>query len=385
MSVISVVKTENYNPDVLKAAVDRHFSVLKPDSLISANKKIVLKPNLLMKRSPELGTTTHPALLEAVILKLKELGATDITIADSPGGLYSKGVLKSVYSGCGMTEPAEKHGAKLNYGTGHVEVKCPSDNIPNPQEILVKKFTVIDPLANADIIINLPKLKTHSMTGISAAVKNMFGAIPGLMKPEMHWRFKSGHSFADMLIDLCLTVPPTFTIIDAVTAMEGNGPSSGDLREVGYTYAGNNVFALDAVMCKITGLDAGRIATVRRSVERGLTSRNIDDFEFAGDSLEIFGDFQKPETYSVDFTDAAPVPSFMMKWLSKVLAPKPVVIKKMCIGCKKCAESCPAKTIYMSKQKIADINYAKCIYCFCCHEMCPVQAIKIKRRKIFNR
>ena len=377
MSKVSIIKTPNYDLNTVKIAIEKHFEQLELDKLFKKGMRVTLKPNLLMKRKPESGTTTHPVLLEAVIIKLKELDITDITIADSPGGLYTKNTLKGIYETCGMADTARRHDVKLNFDVGSSEMICPNPKITN-------KFNIINPLADTDIIINLPKLKTHSLTGISAGIKNMFGAIPGLMKPEMHFRFKDHKNFSDMLIDLVLTVPPTVTICDAVTAMEGDGPSSGVLRDVGYTYACVDVFALDLVLCNVIGQKAENIPMLKREIERGLSSGKLSEIELVGDELVCFDDYKLPKSRSIDFVGSTPLPKFIEKWLGSIFTPKLKVIKKSCIGCGKCAESCPAKIISMVNKK-AIINYTKCIKCYCCHEMCPVKAIIIKRNKLFNR
>ena len=167
MPQVSVCQTESYDPARMQAAVRAHFEALDLSRQIRPDLKIVIKPNLVMKRAPEDAATTHPALVEAVIRQLQQLGAQDITIAESSGGPYAEPLLKSLYETCGMAEAARRTGAKLNLGTGSREIGG------NGQ--VTRRFTVIDPIADADLILNLCKLKTHCMTVLSGAVKNLFG------------------------------------------------------------------------------------------------------------------------------------------------------------------------------------------------------------------
>lgn len=219
MPQVSVCQTESYDPARMQAAVRAHFEALDLSRQIRPDLKIVIKPNLVMKRAPEDAATTHPALVEAVIRQLQQLGAQDITIAESSGGPYAEPLLKSLYETCGMAEAARRTGAKLNLGTGSREIGG------NGQ--VTRRFTVIDPIADADLILNLCKLKTHCMTVLSGAVKNLFGCIPGLMKPELHMRYPEKEDFCRMLLDLSAALPPVISFVDAVEAMEGDGPTGG--------------------------------------------------------------------------------------------------------------------------------------------------------------
>lgn len=370
MSKVHIVHTDNYNSEVVYAAVCRHFDALGVADVVKPGQKVVLKPNLLMKRTPEEFTTTHPTLVESVIRKLKELGVTDITIADSPGGPYTKSLLTSVYQGCGLEEVAIRQGVTLNLDVGYVTMERQENRV-------CKSFSVIRPLAEADVIINLCKLKTHGMVGLSGGVKNMFGAVPGLMKPELHLRFPEIELFSEMLADLCQTVMSTFTFVDAIDAMEGDGPSGGEKRHVGMTLAAINPFDLDLVLCKVTNLSPETIYTAVAGISRGASVDSVEEVELCGDELLVFSDYKKAASSDLTFNKWLP------KWLQKRLVPRPVILHRGCIGCAKCKESCPADTIDIRDRK-AYIDYKNCIRCYCCHEMCPVRTIEIKRTRLYD-
>ena len=378
MPQVSIYKTESYDPAHMEAAVRFHFESLDLSHLIRPDQKIVIKPNLVMKRSPDDAATTHPALVEAVIRQLQELGAQDITIAESGGGPYAEPLLRSLYGTCGMAEAARRTGAALNFDTGSCQIEGDGQ--------VTRRFTVINPVANADLIINVCKLKTHCMTVLSGAVKNLFGCIPGLMKPELHMRYPEKEDFCQMLLDLSAALPQVISFVDAVDAMEGDGPTGGSKKHVGLTLCSSDRYALDLVNAAVLGVDPSDIITVRQSMERGLCPASLEDIELLGDrdALTQAGPFRYPRSKQTDFSSQFPAPLRpAVKKVTRWLQPRPAIRTKSCVGCGKCAESCPAHTIQIRERK-AVINYQNCIRCFCCHEMCPKQAIDIRRLGIFD-
>ncbi len=380
MRQVSVIKTPSYDQTKVNEAVHRHFALHGMEKRLHPGMKVLIKPNLLMKRRPEEFTTTHPSVVEGAIIVIKEYGVTDITIADSPGGLYTKGQLSAIYRASGMESVAVRQGVKLNLDTGFGEVEAPEAKI-------CPRFTIIDPAREADMIISVGKVKTHGMTGLSGGVKNLFGCIPGLMKPELHCQFPEKDRFGHMLVDLCQCLHPGFFLMDGVEAMEGDGPSGGAMRKVGITFAAENPYALDLALCRLMDMEEDAVPTIVAAKERGLCGSYGEDMAIVGDMEEIspIQDYQKPAGASVDFSNYVPrIFRGLVRKLETIAAPKPVIRKKDCIGCGKCAESCPQKTIDIQSKK-AHIDYKKCIKCFCCHEMCPVKAIDIKRNLILHR
>ncbi len=376
--MISVQTTPSYDRETVQAAVDRHFALLDLDRLIPREGKITVKPNLLMKRRPEDGTTTHPSLVEAVIRRVQKVSDAQITIADSPGGPFTRAALEGIYKASGMEEVARRTGAVLNYDTG-------STHVPNPEGELCKAFDLINPIAGADFIISICKLKSHCMTGLSGGVKNLFGCIPGLTKPEFHWRYPQERDFCGMLLDLCGTVKPGITFVDAVVSMEGDGPSSGDLRQTDMTLCATNPYELDLVLTKVIGRQPEDIPLVDCARERGLCPSSADGVELCGDPLRTFADFRMPRSRTVDFVSSIPKPlrGICEPIIRRYLTPRPKVLKNKCVGCGKCAESCPAHTIAIVDRK-ACIDRSKCIRCYCCHEMCPIHAIQVKRSRLLK-
>lgn len=368
------VKAETYSYPVIKAGVDRLFELLDLNKLIKPGIKVVLKPNLLMKRTPEEATTTHPSLVSAVAEKALELGAASVLLAESPGGPYTKASLNAIYQASGMIQASGEHRFSLNQDFTYRETAC-------PQGKACKAFNVISPLLDADLVISLPKLKTHGMTGLSGAVKNMFGSVPGLQKPELHYRYPEQKDFTNMLIDLWECVHPAITIVDAVEAMEGNGPSGGSPKHTGLLFASQNPYALDLALARLINMPVSQIPILQNAILRGLCPPEFSPSFMVGDAFQPIPDFKKPRKKNLDFVDV--LPGFLQKpckqVMEKVLVPNPIIRKKDCIGCGKCAESCPQHIIQIRERKAEIRNRKQCIHCYCCHEMCPRRAIDLRR------
>lgn len=362
----------NYDQQTVDAAVERLFCQL-PAAQALAGKRVLLKPNLLAKHTPERAVTTHPALVRAVIRAVRRRGAASITVADSPGGVYNPGILRSIYKVSGLTDVCREEGAALY-------TDCKSREVPAKGQV-VKQFTLLEPVLDCDVIINLPKLKTHMMTGLSAATKNLFGCIPGLQKAEWHMRFPDKERFGGMLVDLLCTVKPGFAILDGILAQEGDGPAGGTPRMVGIVAAAEDHLQMDLALCRMLGIRPKDVPYLNAAISRGLCPEQFDPACAKGEGELCYPipGYRLPSSWgSVDFADKAPR---AVRWavpaVERLLAPRPVINKSRCIGCGKCAEICPQHTITV--QGTAHIHEARCIRCFCCHEMCPVKAIDTRR------
>ena len=205
MEQVYLAPCTEYQYEPLKQAVDDIFDHLALNRFLFQGANVVIKPNLLMKCNPDTAIITHPLLVAAVGTKVKELGGK-VTIAESSGGRYTPSTVKNIYQACGYTNMAQQYGFLLN-------TDCSYRSLKAPNAIRCKEFQVISPILDADIIIDIGKLKTHCMTGMSGAVKNMFGVVPGLMKPELHCRFPDKKEFSEMLVDLCEAVRPHLSLI----------------------------------------------------------------------------------------------------------------------------------------------------------------------------
>ncbi|HHV99677.1 MAG TPA: DUF362 domain-containing protein [Clostridiaceae bacterium] len=369
--MVVLEKCPDYNSDnvymAVKKAIDRLGGINK---YVKQGMKVLIKPNLVMKKSPDEAATTHPSVVEAVARIVSEAGGNAI-IADNPGGIITEKVLKGIYSVCGMKSAAEKSGAQLNYDLEEAELQFPGGKY-------LKKVIVSRPFAEADIIINVPKLKSHGQMVYTGAVKNMFGAVPGVLKAEYHFRMQEHKDFANALIDIFLSTKPSLNIMDAVVGMDGHGPTAGDPKPIGLILAGENAFELDYTALNVIGVSPFDVPIIREAVERKLCPSSIEDISIEGvdpDSVRIHG-FKIPHLGALRTIRFFDNRAFNM--ISKALRPSPVFIHGKCIGCGECAKNCPAKIIEMIDRKpVFDIS--KCIRCFCCQELCPVKAVTSKK------
>ncbi|MFI3171356.1 MAG: DUF362 domain-containing protein [Eubacteriales bacterium] len=384
---VAIIKVGNYEVNAVEDAIEILFTQTPASQRITEDTKILLKPNLLAKHSPEHAVTTHPEVLRGVIRACVRRGAQldHIIVADSAGGLYNPAQMKSLYQGCGLTSVCKEEGVYLY-------TACQSSIHSVEKGKVVTEFEILKPVLEADFIINLPKLKSHVMTGMTAAVKNMFGIIPGLKKSEWHMRFPDKERFGEMLIDLLETIPPDMAILDGILAMEGDGPAGGTPRQVGVLMASEDMVNLDLALAYMIGLEPMRIPYLKAAYERNIGRKRFDKKDLIGeiDAFAMIKDWKLPASYqgnSVGDTDFAafvpkPLRPIAMK-LERVIAPHPVVTKSLCIGCGKCAEICSKDTIDLKNRK-ATIIKKDCIRCFCCHEVCPVKAIDVKQFKMFG-
>lgn len=235
---------------------------------------------------------------------------------------------------------------------------------------------MVDFINEADLIINLPKLKTHGLTMYTGAVKNLFGCIPGVIKAEYHLRMQSAYDFSRMLNDLALLVNPSLTIMDAVIGMEGEGPSNGSPKRFNYLLASKSPFYLDLAAVKLLGINpAERVPSIKAAVEDSIIEK--DKLILKGDDFIPFASVDIPKIEKETNFLKKRMPDFLADILENLLRPKPVFKKDNCVGCGNCAANCPPKVITMV-DNFPEVELDGCIRCFCCQELCPYDAVEIK-------
>ena len=350
----------------LEEKIEKAFDALQVWDKIRPGMRVVLKPNLVMSSKPEQAIITHPAVGKCV-----QKAGGRVVIAESPGGPYTPAAIKAMFRATGYRDMAEACGFTLY-------TDCKSREVTLPQAKRCRELSVVEPFLDRDYLIDLPKLKTHSMVGFSGAVKNLFGTVPGLQKPELHCRFPEREPFSEMLCDLCHFLGPDLSLMDGIWAMEGNGPTGGQRRDLHVIAGSESPWALDVAAASLVGLEPEKIAMLREGHERGYGPLDLSELELVGDPMEtlLAPDFLKAQASSTDFIDR--LPKFLRPAAKKLATPYPRIDKKRCVGCGKCAESCPQHTITLREGK-AVIRYQNCIRCFCCHEMCPKHVVQIKR------
>ena len=364
---VAVVRCKTYNVEAVKPALEEAVNAVNGLDFVKSGMKIIIKPNLVSFKKPDAAATTHPALLEALVEMLLARGA-DVTIGDSPGGPHSLPLLNRVYAATGM-DRLEKLGAKLNRNMNEKTVDFPEGKV-------LKNFTYTEYLDEVDAIIDFCKLKSHGMLGMSTAVKNLFGTIPGLKKPEVHYKFQNDAEFADMLVDLNEYFKPRLAICDAVVGMEGNGPTAGTPRQIGAIIASKSTYYADVVGAELIGMNIDGLPTLQAAYERGFAPASSKNLRVYGDIRALtVDDFKAPLVRGLSFMRKGNVLHFISK---AALEHKPTLKKRLCVGCGECARMCPAKAIEM-KNKKPHINREKCIRCFCCQEFCPRAAMVAHR------
>ena len=351
-----LIRQGGYDVEALEKAADRIFSAFGFYARLAPGRQVILKPNLVMKSAPEEAIITHPKLVAAVALCLKRRGA-EVLVAESGGGVYNTAVMKSVFRACGYTAAAEQYGFSLY-------TECRSQTVELPRGVRCGALSVLEPFVQPReaLVVNIAKLKTHGMMGYSGAVKNLFGTVPGLMKPELHCRYPEKEPFAEMLVDLCDYIRADFSFIDGIEAMEGNGPTGGEKRFVGALIGAESPYAADLAGAAVIGMRPEEILTLQNACARGLCADT--PLELLGDPLESVRvpDFKRARSSDVDFLTRVPKP--LRPLAKKIATPYPRIRRKSCVGCGKCAESCPQHTIELRGGK-AQIGYARCIRCFC--------------------
>ena len=379
---VSVVNCSSYDPEILDPALKECLKALNCfKDIIKPGKKILIKPNLLSPNNPQKAITTHPMFVVAVIKKIVEITGQpeNITLADScvPILPYTENGLKKLYEATGMINLPDRTGIILNYDNESTKISVVDG-------VSVKQIDVISPVVKADIIINIPKLKTHNLTVTTGAVKNMFGIIPGMAKPGFHTRFFDVSMFCNMLIDIACAVKPHLTIMDGILGMEGDGPGNGGTpRKTNLILASTDPFALDNIASNIMGLSEDDNPVLHEAKKRNISGAFLENVDILGGSLselKIDG-FKLPNAARKEIRSNI-ITDIIQRVARNSLNPYPKIDRKKCRGesCKVCKKICPQAAISDSlKDKHTLIfDYNKCTRCFCCSEVCPTGAIENK-------
>ena len=364
METVSITTSAGYEHSSLRRAI---IGLLEPlggiSAFIGSGDRVLLKPNMLAAKEPDRAVTTHPALVLVVAELVMGAGGIAL-IGDSPGiGGFLRVAEKS-----GIRGAAQKSGATL------IEF---SDAVELPGQGTFRSIRLARAYLEADKIINLPKLKTHEMMTMTCAVKNLFGAVIGAEKAG--WHLKAGCSkelFAQLLLEIYQLKKPALNIVDAITAMEGNGPGNGDPVNFGLLIAGTNSVAVDVVAGRLAGIPGDLLYIEREAVRMGLPGALFNDIELCGTPLENIPKtrFRLPAGLDAQFG----LPHFLTKSLKNYLTSYPKADKNTCVLCGVCRDACPPGAITIQNSALS-VDNARCIRCWCCRELCPHGAMETKR------
>ncbi len=364
MAEVSIVKCDSY--DHAEKALTKALELIGGiETLVKPGDKVLLKPNLLSPKPPSAAVTTHPKIVEAMIRIVNSVDG-EVMIGDSSGGL---GLTLKAFKASGIQSAAEELGVKiLNFDTAGIQ----KIEIPNGKEL--REVFVAKPVLDADVVVSLPKLKTHALTLYTGAVKNMFGVLPGGNKSLIHAITGSSERFAEALIDIYSVVPVHLAVMDGIVGMEGLGPHMGKPVRSGLLLASRDCIALDAVSSAIMGFSPLDIPMLRMAQERNLGTIDLNGIEIVGERIEnVKMDFKKPVKIhrGLMFLPA----SVRNLFVERPRLPFPN--KKRCTDCGICEESCPVQAIKV--QNGPTFDHSKCIRCYVCHELCPEGGIKLKK------
>lgn len=370
--IVSLARCAEYSEKEVFRAVSETISALGGmESFIKRGDKVLLKPNLLSANTPDQAVTTHPLVVRAVGKLVKDCGGI-LTIGDSP----ALGNWKKIISLTGMEETAEYLGADLVRFSESVWVE-------REERHRFKKMEIAREAVESDVVINLPKLKTHVQMFLTLGVKNIFGCLVGKRKPAWHMEAgKDNMGFAGRIVELYEAVGPKLTLVDGIIGMEGEGPGSGDPRVMGLIAAGRDAVAVDRVILEIVGGKVKQFFTLAAAEELGIGESRLDRIQIAGEELEKFKtkDFKFPTVQGgVEFG-----PPFLRPYIKDFITTRPYEDHSKCTLCGHCIEACPPKIISKSKDKRLHFEYEECIRCYCCMEVCPEGAMKMKQGLILR-
>jgi len=381
LKTVSLVRCDDYSREQTYRAVKQSIELLGGlDRFVSPGQRVFLKFNLLQGSPHGTCITTHPEIVYSVARLLKEYGC-DVLLGDSPGSgqPYNEAVLKKNYKAAGYDVISQELDIPLNYDTG-------SRELPAPGGRMVKRFTIINPALDADAIIVVSKAKTHTLTYLSAAAKNLFGVIPGYEKPLYHGKMPERDDFCRMIVDLNETIRPNLQVTDAVMAMEGDGPHTGTPRKIGAILASADYTAIDVITARLMAFDPMQIGTIKAASELGFIREDFSDISVLGEdpSKLVVPDFKHPSTY-LDSDGKNGKQNLVRRifygmffTIARTYPPWPGIQNDLCTGCMNCVRSCPKQAISIVDKK-PKINHNNCIRCYCCHEMCDSHAISLER------
>ncbi|MBN1493163.1 MAG: DUF362 domain-containing protein [Candidatus Omnitrophica bacterium] len=370
ISKVIIKKCEEYNYETIRQLLEVSFKELAIENEIPRGGKVFIKVNNLLTVPPERAVTTHPLVLKAVIAYVKQftdgiiVGDDVNEMIDGDEPFVSSG-FKAVCDEMGVRLLNLKYDERV-----HVTIKG---------GVRFKKAISMRTVVSADYFINLPKMKTHQLTLFTGAIKNLYGIMPFGQKVSIHKNNAGFNDFKQAVVDVYSMKRPDLNVMDAVIGMEGEGPSGGPARTIGYLMISRDGVSMDAVCENMIGLRAEHGLVSHMAAERGLGIADLAEIDLGGVALEELKlkDFKLPKSaFSQRNT-----PNWILNIIFSLLVPRPVIDHGVCKRCGACIQHCPKDTIKMEKGKVI-IHYDNCIRCFCCQELCSFKAIRAEQNVI---
>ncbi len=358
MSKVSLSRCTGYDPDDVYNAVKKSVDLLGGmEKYVKPGMNVLVKPNLLTDSPPEDAVVTHPEVVRAIGRLVRKAGAF-VWVGDSPGGYGAN--IDQIFEKSGLRHIAGEEGFELTRFTTANFI----DGIPIAKQVF-----------DADLMISVPKLKTHCVTVMTGAIKNTFGTVTGLYKAECHSRCPKESDLARILVKVHSIAKPALTVVDGIVGMEGDGPSGGSPRPMNVVIAGEDAVAIDSCIAKMVGLEPLDLAVTKEAYEAGLGEADLSKIEMAGESIDgfIVKNFRFPRTMPLRM-----IPKPVLAWALGFVGFRPHIDRDTCVRCGLCKTACPADCITIDKNDCG-IDYKKCVRCLCCHEVCGHKSIAIKR------
>ncbi|MFX1237755.1 MAG: DUF362 domain-containing protein [Promethearchaeota archaeon] len=363
----------------VKSAVFHALDLIDAKNIfMNTNLTILLKPNILLAKTPEKAATTHPEVLRSVIEWVKQHNPKRIVVGES-SGTFKRGATEKAFLKSGLAKVCEEESVEW---TPFEKTERRTYKIKDP--LVLEEITSSILLEEADIIINIPKIKTHGQCLLTCTIKNMFGTLILGNKARIHAQFPSKDRFNSALVDIYSVSKPQLTVIDGYYCQEGNGPSAGDVVKMNLIIAGRDPVALDTVVCNVIGFNPNDVRHIIKAEEKGLGKK---EFKIVGESIEsVKKSFKRPRTLPV----GAPLPKFLAKYVGNVVFRSTISFDgSKCVLCSTCWKNCPVHAIEPPKvlkqvKNTPNWNRKKCITCYCCAELCPHDAVDFKINIIKN-
>jgi uncharacterized protein (DUF362 family)/Pyruvate/2-oxoacid:ferredoxin oxidoreductase delta subunit len=366
---VSAIRCSSYDSASVERAMRESIDALGGvRRFVAVGETILLKPNLLSPKNPDMAVTTHPEVLRAAIHIVRDSGGIPV-VGDSPGGRSTERILRNLTERTGIGKVCEEEHVEI---VPFIEV----EKVSYPEGVVSKSFELTTVLRRVDGVISLAKMKTHTFTGLTGAVKNLFGLIPGIRKAGYHLRMQTPETFSAMLVDLAECVRPRLTIMDGIVAMHGDGPAAGKRMDVGLIISGEDPHSIDAFFAEIVGADISCVHTVRIARERGIIPSTFPASDLAAGNLSDFNvrGFAMPSSPKY----LGGISRRVLRTAGDTLARKPSFSKDNCTKCGRCVETCPAGALTMGPRR-PHISRELCIRCYCCQELCLNDAVKLRR------
>lgn len=359
---VSLTKCPDYSPDAVQKAIDRTLDDIGGISrVVLPGKSVLLKPNMLTDREPDCAVTTHPEIVRALIRSVRKHGGRPI-VADSPANVTK---IEKVWERTGFRALCDQENVPL------VNLEKAGSSSITAGGIT---FTVAQPVLDADVIISIPKVKTHMLTIFTGAVKNLYGTIPGFQKTTLHKLYPKPADFSKLLAAIYGRLKPQLAVADAVVGMDGEGPSSGSPVKLGFVAASLDSVALDVTLCRLLKIDIRAVPYFKPIADAGLGETEWERIQLVGTPGDaVFqGRFRVPSSLTGRL-----IPGPLVKLLEPFLWIRPRFLDR-CVSCGRCVKSCPVTALRIVNRDRPILDSGKCIGCCCCHEVCPEKAVEMR-------